>query len=843
MFKRKISIKLPQLITSFLASLYIFFVIGKRFVTKWYDDLEEEARIAIAISAHHDIRIYEHPTLAQKRALLVDRLLAVSKLRQADLRGRWHGLIDRASDIIVIWTALKCALIYRECIVSGVGVVPYCNSASPKPPVFERCVIDGGITKCTLAILGSREIRTSTLDYVLLTATARYRSGMRSKNEPPCGVSMRNMPWRGQAGLSVAHAASRAMGDITREIHETLTSLATGMFKMSPDEYYVEENQDAVSRDEGAAFWFEGSAADSAIPTKGPFKFCQPGIALIDYVSRRLRSQLPQCLGVNAFASLLHPEKQLADRRYKQLKKRCAKLKSIVSDEQQMNGVPGDILQDIKKLCRDDLFMQVSELFSRTMSLGCCRLAYDSPMYEAHFGTADDSERDENEDEESNIRMNRNCEAPLNDETQPMEPLPPNTDNKLDRPIYRQCPQTCSCNGASSELCGLLEAQYAGAFGTKWTIEHAFNSVRRLKESCAVTSRGAAELSMYTKHACIHANSIHQAKYQRCLPIVLTDADWELSTLKISTSARDSNAIFRTSSGSETSKAYSYLVDLLGMRKQMKRRNGPDYSFTATLPHKALAVASAEILLTAVPQPRWKYAWVNKLIPSGTIIFNPTHFQYRAVLESGGAHLMLTWPAKLCVEPSLTGELVSFELSMDAPTVPENLFIFADILPSAMEAGNMDQYTWYAVRTDVCERDESGSIQAGGPLTVAVPRVFTDAKKDEPQSSDYPSQRDDANEDECAGAEMVDFMQTVPLISWAAECGLVNTNKSERLAVLVNLELDALRKSGDTVETEHAAISRIKKSAPKDDKKMFDRILELACPNFGEEDKKKAHER
>ena len=543
----------------------------------------EECQIAHAVGAPTQVCIRNFPSMDQKVAVLTDRLRAVSHLIQGDLRTRWHGLLDRCRDVVIIWSGLKCAMLFREMVISGMGMSSEGAADTSRGAPLTRSTIDRGILKCALGILGSREMRSTTIDYLAASATLRQRAALRTSNKAPQATSMEDVPWKGGAAVAVLHASTKACGSYISELNETILSLGSGRFTLSfdPEGGYCDYRRIEFEKrmvENGAQVPLD----EIPRPTKGILDFCQPGHMLLEIMGNRMRSQAHASFGLHGFAGLLHPNEQVAELKYDMLKSRCLKLQEVLQSESATDSMPTGLFGDLKRIFRDDLFLEASSLLLKTRDVHCCRLYFVKKVPSqptTHLGVDQENEGQTGED-----LLTQCLEAPgWNNTTQPMDfDPPPKPGNKT--PELRMCPQDCPCAGAGVKISTLLQSLFTGCFGTKWNIENGFNTIRKLRESCSRVSRGAAELGMMTKHACIHANSLQNIGASKYKPISLKNTDWEFSHIKVGAIKQLSETLF-SANGKESGGPFTTTMKtMLGLNKRIKRTSGAELDFTATPP-------------------------------------------------------------------------------------------------------------------------------------------------------------------------------------------------------------------------------------------------------------------
>ena len=801
--------------------------------------------LARAVGATTHVVLYDNPTVPQKIAAFTDRLKAVHSFSKGDMRGRWHGLIDRCLDVAIIWTVLRCVLIYREMIISGVGIIPTATGATVAGRGMKPSSIDNGIMRCASGILGNRLIRGAALDFLCTTCTFRVRAGLRTANRCPPGMNMKQVPWKGHAAVSVLNHSHASAGGFLGELEETLVSSATGTFDVAGRQFAYNTSRSEKPPKEECDEPAEGAPDPTKEPTQSALPFLQPSTFLLDFLARRCRSQALFALGPYSFSALLHPDVEWAQHRYRVIETRCRKVQALMGCNNVGKRVPGGVLLDLKRLCRNDLYMQLARCLMQVSNVHCCRLS---------FPPSDGLEESQNGPMDMHIgatgsQRGEECGG-LNEKDAPTQGMTPGATSvgmaPGCRPIQRKCDYACHCGGSGKEMSDLLECSFAAMYGTKWNIEAGFNAVRKVKASCSVQSRGAAEIAGYTKHSAVHSNSLQHESPLRGAPVKLTDADWEVAPTPMRKNAKGTNLLYTAQSMESPGALYPTIKTLFGLSPPQKRTGAStDYSFVTVQPHRLLASAVSELLVCDVSERLWSMSWMCAMVPPGTIMFNPKRKKYLVVLDSVGAPMIMAWPCSFTLERTLSRPKLSFELDPVGPTQPEHLFVGANVYHGASDAPQEqdDEYAWYAVRTDPVTRGESGEVLRGGALTVRVPRPFLNGRVVNEYKIDGPAMFVEAHTERCPNAEMAHYMETVPLIEWLVEEGMPQSNASQRVEILLRIELDNLTARGETMESEDAARARLQREAPKDSALVFCRLLELVVPHFNDQEIEKAKAR
>ena len=804
-----------------------------RFAELHYVRLAQEVMLARCIGAWTQVYVYDNPTVQQMTAVLQDRLSALTRFSTGDHRGRWFGTYDRGADISVIWSAILISLAFRQMVLSGVGFIPRKSDAGALSGQLKKTKLDGGILKTSAALLADGSVRFSVLNYVSCQHTFRHRSGCRTANKPAPGFSAHSVPWGGHSGISVLQMSTKASGAFIDELNETIISLTRYHFDISTEDYAYVGAQEV----RGAAARMHENTASIPAPSRSlhnKLPFLQPGTMLLDHMSARLISQLQHALGVNAYGALLHPSLEFASVRFNVLRDRASKIREIARAEH-AEPMPTSIYRDLARLCRCDVYMALSEDIGLLRNVMCARL---------HFSADDDDAMD--------------CDS--TEETQGPKRHRPNSEQAEKRrgtlseaPARRQCLPECECNGASGGFCDMLQNCFAGMHGTKHCVENAFNAVRKLKAACSTKTRGAAEVTMPSTHLAVHTNSVSQEGERRSVPIKVDLLDWESDA---NVRRADISQRFRCHFEARTEEGcptlYKAARSAFGMTPPEKNGDRHLHNFTTIPPNKGLAVASVEAFVTTVPRFLWPKAWKQKLIPPGTLLFSSVQNAFRVVLESYGAHLVLSWPAAVNAEPGIGATIVSFAVDINRCSAPEDLLHFVTVESNQARAGmahGADEFEWFAVRTDPVVPGFTPTVLVGGPLTFAVPRKKLPVATESGAlvgAGDNVVALQPTPRTHCENAWLPNLMDTVPLLEWIVEEGMPGATQSDiqHMACELALEKAIAEDNNEVSETHSAAKARILEEFRKYNSfHLFGKVLEFTCPHFGSSERKDAFAR
>ena len=775
-----------------------------------------------------------------------DRLQSLRKVSTVDDRGRWFARSDRACDIIPVWTVLRCVLAYRDMRISGMGIAPSHKSQGANGLTKQN--IDGGIIKCCVSMLMDTTIRASLRNYAFTCATFRKRSGLRTANRAPPEQSIAESPWVGHPALSVMHSSHAAVGGFIEEIHETLTSLTDGDFDISKRcQQFIGLSSYKYEPAICAPMTYDHSTGMFQDCGLNVTKLISPGAQLIDYIGARVRSQGLFSFGVLAYGALLHQDREKAARAYNHLRCTSDTLKSVMNETNE-EKLPEDVLLDLKRLFRDDIYMSLNKLLGKTASVDCCRRIL-------KCGNRTNGPGDENMHEPGDTFTRSNtassCSSSMSMGGEPTTASPRILAGESKEPSEpldaTACPDTCTCEGTSAEMSLLLQDIFAGLYGTKWTIEDAFNAIRKMRMSLSTNSKGRAENTNISKYIAQHSNSVKKSGDRKSLPVRLSHNDYE-SLPSFRRSHKSGLEAHFTNQQCEPNKDFFHRAKkALGWGSDGSSARTAEPSFTMVPAKHLLGRALVERLVTTVPQSLWNEAWKNQLIPPGVILWSPHYNEFRVTLDVPSPHMVATWPCQaVCERTSGGGSVVNFHITPLENVDVMSLFIYVYIpkFPGEPEPSFIEPcFLWYAIRSDLQKiTDEPTAPKAQLRFATAKQKLSPSCMPTAGGPGGFDEVYLEPAKQKTPSQVYMNIMDTVPVLEWIIEKGMPNTSVQAARNLLFDTEFSAcIHADEPTDETYHQSRERIKNDIKrKDHTATFQCLMNAWCDEWTEEQRTNA---
>lgn len=826
-----------------------------RFADVHYDQLVDELKWARSFGAWAECAPpTQHPTRAQRIEVIKDRLIALTKCTTADLRGRWFGLYDRARDLVPVWTALLCALTYREMVMRGFGTLCPKLHASIEVAPMKPSSVDKGILKCAVGILCTDVIRSEIITWVALNYTFRARSGMRTANTTPPGFQNMHTPWSGHAHVTATQLCARATGGYLDEINETLHSVHTGSFAIDRDEFarLTFPFPTSCTMD---SLLIDSERTDDGVwsADKAPDMHIQPDKMLLRLMSTRVRSQGVHELGVLKFASLLHPSNHVAHAhfvQYKAVLDKCMAAALVTTDK----PIPDSIKQSFTHLFRDDLFVEACNSFVHMQTPDCARPYIGHIDLEGGDATASQPGMNDGIGGVHLASINSSDEKEANLEAEEREKAMTD-DERRDRGFRPKCSPPCTCCVHADPFRRILLAMCTSLHGTKFVVEDGFNSMRSATDARSKKSRGNAEISMCTKYMAQHACTLKQERRNTSSPVKVHILDLENdSQLYDPQQKANLRAHFTNQQKERCAPIYEAVRALTGKGTFVHPENAQHLAntpYASVAPKNQLGALSVQLLASFVPYVHWDSAWLCSLIPDDTILYNPTSGEFRVKLATPKAHGVFGWPCTLRADALHGGGFTcTFDLLPLHECSIEKLYVFPKVCTTVYELNlpaEESQHEWHAMRTEGMHTTwRDGYSTVGRPLSVGVPRKQLEcfravsigvdgsigAPPEEPRSHPH-------------GSKLRNLMDTVPLLEWMVEEGLPGAPETTIRELLQEIRIKEQSHAAQALlETPRARIDRIRKKVrTMKSVEMFDALLEAVCAHFTEAEKATARQR
>ena len=741
-----------------------------------YDDLVQDVLFARACGGCSNVRIPDMPTEPDQLNVFVDRIGALRKFSTEENRGRWFAKTDRALDICPVWSALRACLVYREMRITGVGVMSEPRGGNSTEANVKKSSLDGGILKCCMSLMSDRKIRMRLYNYAFMSLSFRRRSGMRTANYEPPGQKTEDSLWYGHAAQSAMHLSHAATGGFIKEINESLHSIKAADFDIADSLKQYKGCEPYIYEPTKCPAESFGHRKDLfANMTPNIINAIAPGAYIIDYLGSRLRSQGVYSFGVLAFAGILHQDMSLATEAYNRVKTRTKMISALMSRDAKCT-LPEPVLADLQFLCRDDIYVELSQCISKTMAVDCCRRLKPNQSH----GNGDENRADKVSERASrgsgvsghSAELKTKDELSFTDEPVASECREPKPALGSDR-----CPGNCACNGASEQMSLRLQDICCGLFGTKWNVEDAFNEIRKVRVSAAVNSKGQAANTNITKYGACISNSIKKSHPRKSCPVQLSHAESlrlpPLSTLDYKKAVNN----FVNQQYESSPAFYRALKTSIGWSQQQRGNSACCPAFETVLPKQLLGTSLVEALVAKVPETLWGDAWKSRFIPPGVVLYNPWLCEFRVTLDIPSKNLVSTWPCQAVVEGSLgNAPSIRFEVVQGQVEDIESYFIYVHFpkypnepLPECLE----ERFNWYAVRTNKVEPCAS-FVPSGEQLCFARPRAKLKPVDVRPGRPNLWEMDEGEPSGSCTAPNPVyaSLMDTVGLMEWLLEEGL-----------------------------------------------------------------------
>ena len=821
-------------------------LIAFRFAAAHADNLAYDVLIARALGYYASVQLVDMSEEDNELEVFHDRLRALRKLSTEDNRGRWFAKVDRACDVIPVWTILWCVLIYRDMRISGLGI--YSNAGAGRQMLREpqKNVIDGGIIKTCTSMLTDMTLRAYLVNFAFTHLTFRKRSGMRTANRAPPGQTTEQSVWSGDAAQSAMEKSHAASGQFLDELNETLQSLRNEQFGIK-GHLQTYAPADLVGRE--PAMCMVNTYGKGRDPFAGMSRtlrhLLRPSSQLLEFLSARVRSQSVYYYGIYAFAALQHQDAEVAKTAYDRIKKNTSLLFQVLGQAPALE-LPEPVLLDLQRLIRDDLYMELSHYIMKTESVQCCRRLTPRGKCSTLSGlkeTAQSVDMALRGDSSSMEMDDRNMENPL--ETQ--QPRAQAGTGKMPMAALQSepCPEECSCGGCGEKLSLLTQDLFCGLHGTK-IIEEAFNCIRSVRVSQGVNSKGRAENTEVTKYMAQHSNSIKKAKEKNAEVIRLNQLDFDSSGGLQTNRAQLIRQHFVGQDYESHSAFYCKAKTLLGWGEARASGDSEAGGFTMVAPKAALGVALVVELITRIQPSQWSQAWKSSVLPAGVILWSPHRQEFRVTLAVPSSNMVATWPCRATCEGTMCEPQVHFQLQNVHDKDVSSLFIFVHMPkhPDEAEPEGLDPNTvWYAVRTELC-CPTSHPVPVGSQLRVAT----ASPKLTRPQNSHFlicGAVMLDENEPKGAhvkDAPFANVMDTVPVMEYLVEIGMKNASLGQSRKLLFECLFSQKMEAGeaDAEPFEVVREKTRKECQGYDMTQIFQKMLNIWCNHMSPEEQQKA---
>ena len=825
----------------------------KRFAEVHYEALVAECAWARILDRPCTVEIHERPSATQRANVLRDRLWAVGKMCTSDSRGRWFGTFDKACDIIPVWTAILVSLSFREMCIAGHGLCALRRGMVGGSMTVKPSSMDKGVLKCIVYILLHRQQRAEVMGYVATHKTFRARSGLRTANHYPCYLGEGDFPWDGHAGVSAAQKCTSAAGGFISELNEAIESVRTQRYAIQPNEY-MRYNGNTSSTPDWRALPVgleEDDGHNTAQSFVDEITFLQPGQVLLEHISARTQSQALSCFGLLHFAALVHPDEGKAMEAYSELMMKARRVHDAL-DEMARGNVPHAVADGIRRLARDDVYMEALQAILCTESVKCVRIKVDNVGEEGEDGDAmsvlDDAQssgRDASQREGPTSGGPRFNVRGWLSKTE--------TDAKVHRTIgyVAECGEGCPCAPNSYAIRRTIRDMCTALHGTKFCIEDAFNSIRRAREAKSCKARGRAELNVFTKYMAQHACSMGQEGRGKSAPVKMDYLDFEGQTLQ---GRKEYNALkvhFQNQQKETCTQLYRAVRCMTGLSTPRTKEELEKYKhFEGIPPGRRLGHALVEELVCTVPQTLWQHAWKNGLVPNYTIMYHVCTGELRVKLATPGPFLVCTWKCTLQWEKCVGGGANPYFALLPGNATCTDMFNHCNIeanVHQMQEGGEHSEFDWLAIRTDPISStvDNLGNPTVGNALAIAVPRKHL--KCLEFQNASHTCMITESAQERSPRARhepMPTVMDSVPIVEWIVEEGLRGMTQQDARALLEEVESTHV----DNV-SELQAPKRLKRQQAKvrctslSKREVFDRLLGTVCGHFTAEEREAAQRR
>ena len=816
-----------------------------------YNELAEDTLWARALGKYGTVELQDRPSEVDKAHVLMDRLSAVEDMSSSDMRGRWFGFHDRCADVLPVWTAVLCALCYRDMCITGKAEFFDLSTMGKREVRLQTTSLDRGILRCITHILCNKYLRREAHAYIATHCTFRARSGQRTANRAPIGYPKDAHPWHGHAAVSASHNAHRATGGFIEELNETLTSVHLNKHQVKESSYMAAPAELEHGRSWRTALHQQTHSSIDAVvhePQRWTTK-THPGPLLLQHLSSRVRSQGLYSFGIQAFAALVHAKPHVAEKRYAALIKRVVKSYEALGQCTKA-PCPTTVRDDLRRLFRDDVFNETCALLLETESSMCTRPAKMGQTAHESWPEGGES-RPPTEDTPAREKpitgwVGRNT---LEGESRTKQ-----ADDVARETGYNPtCTQNCPCRPKANGLRRNLLAVCTPLHGTKFLVEDAFNMVRRATHAQSVHSKGKAAITSCTSYMAQHANSLRQEAPHTSTPVKMSFLDWEheqqFGLEHVRTRLREQ---FVNRGVERCTPLYKAVRLACGEAKPAA--GGVDSllaNFPSVQPKRALGCHLVQQLVTEVPYELWPHAWKQVLIPDGTILYSPALDVFRVKLSVPSPHMIACWPcAPTYIYHPLHGNQWAFVLTHEDATQPENIYRFAYVNSNPMRLASPCTYPnheWYAVRSTLFVAGFGESLDREAPgTTISSPRG--------PLSASTASGNLDGASSDGRGLQVrtrvhlpppLAVGECVPILEWAMEEGLPNTPVATMKELLreveLNLELEA--KQGRAPNQANWSHPNSAKHQGHPGQEVFTKLLNYVCTHFSDDEKKAALER